>query len=313
MALSILTLLVFLLPRARPGDPVGNLVDAGDADPEYVAQARAAAERSLGLDRPLPEQFGRFVADLAHGNLGFSAGNSRPVSALLRQTLPWTVLLMGTSLVLSSFLSYRIGVAAAWRRGTVGDRAITVGSTLLHAIPDYALAMVFLVLFAVRIRLFPIVGASTPFTQSASGLYKLGDVANHLVLPVAALTLGLMGTKFLLVRNATISALGQDYMVLARAKGLPERLLKRRHAGRNALLPFLNLVGIQVGIAFGGATFVQTVFGYPGVGPLMVAAVRGADYAVLQGCFLVAAVLVLTANLVVDLVAVGVDPRVGAR
>jgi len=313
VALAFLSVLVFLLPRALPGDPVDALVDPGDASPEYVAKARADARASLGLDRPLPYQFGRFLSDTAHGNLGFSVGNHQPVSALLRRTVPWTVLLMGTSLVLSSLLSFRIGVAAAWRRGTGADRAITVGSTVLHAVPDYALAIFFLVLFGVRIRLFPIAGGSTPFTESASGLYKLVDVVYHLVLPTAALTLGLMGTKFLLVRNATISALGQDYMVLARAKGLPERLQKRRHAGRNAMLPFLNLVGVQVGIAFGGATFVQTVFGYPGVGPLMVSAVRSNDYAVLQGCFLVAAMLVLTANLVVDLVAVGIDPRVGSQ
>lgn len=310
--MAVLTLVVFLLPRALPGDPVDNLVDGTDATPEYVERARTEARASLGLDQPLPEQFYRFVRGLARGDLGFSVGNNRSVGSLLRRTLPWTVLLMGTSLVLSSLLSYRIGVAAAWRRGRVGDRALTIGSTILHAVPDYALAMFFLVLFAVRIPVFPTVGASTPFTASASALYKLGDVAYHLVLPVAALTLGLMGTKFLLVRNAMVSALGQDYMVLARAKGLPDRLLKRRHAGRNALLPFLNLVGIQVGVAFGGATFVQTVFGYPGVGPLMVAAVRTADYAVLQGGFLVSALLVLTANLVVDLVAVAADPRVGA-
>lgn len=304
--LGVVTLM-FMLPRAMPGDPLATYAD--DTSP-LTPEARAAYMAHYGLDRPLVEQYGHYLANLATGELGESISNRQPVAFLLRTNLPWTLLLVGTSLSLASLVSFVAGVSAAWRRGRREDRALLVAGTGLDAVPEYALATCLLIVFGVLIRAFPIAGGSTPFTASASVPFKLADVARHLVLPGMALTLGLLGTKFLLVRNTTIAVLGQDYMVAARAKGLPERLLKYHHAGRNALLPFLNVLGIQAGAAMGGSLFVETVFAYPGVASLMVPAVDNLDYPLIEGCFILVAFLVLTANLVVDLVSARLDPRV---
>ena len=184
--------------------------------------------------------------------------------------------------------------------------------TAARAIPEYALAAVLLIVFAVVWPVFPLAGARTPFNEYGR-VAGLIDIGRHLVLPASALTLSLLGTKFLLVRNTMISTLGQDYMVLARAKGLTDRLLKYRHAGRNALLPFLTIVGIQAGFAVGGSVFVESVFAYPGMGTLILRAVEARDYPVLEATFLVLALVVLAVNLVLELVYARVDPRVGAE
>jgi peptide/nickel transport system permease protein len=303
---------VFALPRAMPGDPLASLDDPDNS--VYVTDpvVRDKVRSYYGLDEPLPEQFQHYVGRLARGDLGFSIARKRPVASLLRAHLPWTLLLMGVSIVLASLLSFVAGVAATWRRGRISDRSLMMGMTVAQAVPEYALAAVLLIAFAVVIPIFPLAGARTPFADHGTVAGVL-DVARHLVLPASALTLSLLGTKFLLVRNTMISALGADYMVLARAKGLPDRLLKYRHAGRNALLPFLTVVGIQAGYAVGGAVFVESVFAYPGMGSLILQAVEARDYPVLEATFLVLALVVLAVNLLLELVYARIDPRVGAE
>jgi peptide/nickel transport system permease protein len=312
LTLAAVVVVVFSLPRAMPGDPLSALNDPDNAVYINDQVVRAKVEAYYGLDKPLPVQFEHYVGRLARGDFGFSIERKRPVATLLRQHLPWTLLLMGTSILLASLLSFMAGVAATWRRGRFSDRSLMTGMTVAQAIPEYALAAVLLIAFAVVLPIFPLAGARTPFADHGTFAGAL-DVARHLVLPAAALTLSLLGTKFLFVRNTMMSALGADYMVLARAKGLPDRLLKYRHAGRNALLPFLTLVGIQVGYAVGGAVFVESVFAYPGMGSLILEAVEARDYPVLEATFLVLAVVVLAVNLALELVYARIDPRVGAE
>jgi peptide/nickel transport system permease protein len=306
-------LVVFALPRAMPGDPLASLDDPDNSvyvtDPVVRDRVRAY----YGLDEPLPQQFQHYVGRLARGDLGFSIARKRPVASLLRAHLPWTLLLMGVSIVVASLVSFVAGVAATWRRGRVSDRSLMTGMTVAQAVPEYAIAAVLLIAFAVVLPTgLPLAGARTPFADHGTIAATL-DVAKHLVLPASALTLSLLGTKFLLVRNTMISALGADYMVLARAKGLPDRLLKYRHAGRNALLPFLTVVGIQAGFAVGGAVFVESVFAYPGMGTLILGAVEARDYPVLEATFLVLALVVLSVNLLLELAYARIDPRVGAE
>jgi peptide/nickel transport system permease protein len=303
---------VFALPRAMPGDPLSALNDPDSGVYVNDQTVRNKVEAYYGLDKPLPQQFEHYVGRLARGDLGFSIARKRPVASLLRAHLPWTLLLMGVSIVLASLLSFVAGVAATWRRGRISDRALMTGMTVAQAVPEYALAAVLLIAFAVVLPIFPLAGARTPF-ESHGTIGGVLDVAKHLVLPAGALTLSLLGTKFLLVRNTMISALGADYMILARAKGLPDRLLKYRHAGRNALLPFLTVVGIQAGYAVGGAVFVESVFAYPGMGSLILQAVEARDYPVLEATFLVLALVVLAVNLLLELVYARIDPRVGAE
>lgn len=312
LTLWVIVTLIFLLPRTMPGDPLAALEDPDNAlyltDPEI----RAKIESYYGLDDSLLGQYASYLSGIATGDLGFSIARRAPVADLITARLPWTLLLMGVSLALASALSFMAGVTATWRRGGHLDRSLLVGLTVARSIPEYAIATVLLIVFAVVFPVLPLFGARTPFADyGAAG--TVADVAEHLVLPASALTLSLLGSKFLLVRNTMISTLGQDYMVLARAKGLPDRLLKYRHAGRNALLPFLTVIGIQAGFAVGGSVFVESVFSYPGMGTLILDSVEFRDYPVLEATFLVLAVVVLAVNLALELVYARVDPRVGAE
>jgi peptide/nickel transport system permease protein len=309
--LAVVTV-VFAIPRAMPGDPIAAREDPTDS--LYVSDAgmRAKLLEYYGLDRPLVSQYRDYMGRIARGDLGWSISRNMPVRDLIRQHLPWTLLLTGVGLALSSAISFVAGIGAAWRRGRARDRLLVVAMTGARAVPEYALAAVLLVLFAVLLPVFPVYGARTPFAEYQSPLAWVLDVGRHLALPVTALTLGLMGNKFLLVRNTTIGVLGEDYMVLARAKGLPDRRLKFHHAGRNALLPFLTVLGIQVGFAVAGSVFVESVFAYPGMGTLILRAVEQRDYPVLEGCFLTLATAVLVVNLVLEIIYARLDPRVGA-
>lgn len=306
----IVVTVVFVLPRAMPGDPLARY---DNPEAPLTPEARAALAAHYNLDRPLVEQYRRYLGSVVRGDLGESLGQQGSVTLLLRRRLPWTLLLVGTALAASSVVSFLAGITSAWRRGGRTDRELLTAMTVLHAVPEYVMASLMLILFGVVIPLFPIAGGSTPFTASSGQLSKVVDVAYHLVLPATVLSLGLLGTKFLLVRNTTISVLGQEYMVAARAKGLPMRLLKYRHAGRNVLLPFLTVVGLQAAFAAGGALFVETVFAYPGLASLLVPAIDNLDFPVLEGCFLVLAFVVLTVNLVIDLAYARLDPRVRAE
>ena len=309
VTLVIVATVVFALPRAMPGDPIAALQDPSSSLFVTDPGARQRLVASYGLDRPLWEQYVEYLHRLARTDLGFSIERKAPVSSVIAAHLPWTLLLLGASLALASVTSFAAGVTAAWNRGRLRDRGLVAVTTGARALPPYASAALLLVGFAVLVPLFPLSGATTAFADYSSPLERAADVARHLVLPATALTLTMLTAKFLLVRNTMISALGQDYMVLARAKGLPERLLKYRHAGRNALLPFVALTGVETAFAVGPAIFVEAVFAYPGMGSLILRAVAARDYPVLEAAFLVLAIVVLVANLAVDLVSARLDPR----
>ncbi len=315
LALHVLTMfvvvsVVFALPRALPGDPLVALQDPSSGS-SLSPEVRSRLLAYYDLDRPLSTQYVSYLSHLARADLGWSISRNTPVLTLIAGHLPWTLLLIGISFTIAAALSFVAGVIAAWRRGRLPDRLLVLLATGLRAVPPYALAALLLIALAVLLPVFPLAGARTPFASSSVSLSALADVARHLVLPVTALSLSLLSTKFLLVRNTVITSLGADYMELARAKGLPERLLKYRHAGRNALLPFVTALGVEVGFAVGFSIFVESVFAYPGLGTLILRGVETRDYPVLEGTFLVAAVLVVIANMAVDLVYARLDPRAG--
>lgn len=305
--------LVFFLPRLLPGDPLRQLDDPDSGSYVYDAAARDQVAAYYGLDRPLHEQYGAYLSGLSRGEFGWSISQNAPVGTLLQNRLPWTLLLTGSALALSSAISFLAGVHAAWHRGRFADRTLIVVLSTSRAIPEYAIASALLILFAVTWPVFPQAGGQTAFASYTSPVQAVGDVLHHLALPLLALTLGLAANKFLIVRNTVISTLGEDYMLLARAKGLPRRLLKYRHSARNAMLPFVTALGIQAGFAVGGSLFVEVVFAYPGIGTLVEGAVTSRDYPLLQGSFILLALVVLLANLVVELVYGKLDPRVRDR
>lgn len=303
----------FLLPRVLPGDPLRQLDDPDSGSFVYDASVRDRLAAYYGLDKPLASQYASYLADLGRGELGWSISQNTPVATLMRNRLPWTLLLTGSALLLSSAIGFLAGVTAGWNRGRFADRVLITGLSASRAIPEYALASALLIMFAVTWPVFPQAGAQRPFATYPSVFDAVGDVLLHLALPLTALTLGLAANKFLLVRNTVIGTLGQDYMVLARAKGLSRRLLKYRHAGRNAVLPFVTALGIQAGFAVGGSLFVEQIFAYPGMGTLVERAVFARDYPLLQGCFVLLSVVVLVANLAVELLYARLDPRAGRR
>ncbi|MBC7228269.1 MAG: ABC transporter permease [Thermoflexales bacterium] len=309
-SLWVIMTLNFLLPRLLPGDPLAALLDPSSSDYVFDPQVRAALAAYYGLDRPLPEQYGRYLLGALTGDLGRSIRLNRPVAELIASHLPWTLLLVGTALLFSSILALLGGAEAAWRRGSRTDRTLVATSTLLANVPVYLTGMLLLLLFGARLKWLPMAGGRTPFARYTTALDAALDVGRHLVLPALTLTLGMLGAKFLLVRNTTVTVLGEDFMLVARAKGLPEGRLKWGHALRNAVLPFVAQMAAHAGMAVTGAVFIETLFNYPGMGRLIFESVTARDYPVIQGVFLVVSAVVLTANLLADLLNARLDPRV---
>lgn len=296
----------FALPRLAPGDPVDFLL------PPELAGSLSPAERTsvlaqFGLDDPLPVQFGRYVEGLTQANFGYSVRFGRPVRELLVERLPWTLLLVGSSVVLSLVIGALAGFAAGWRRGSKSDISSLSGFMLIDSMPPFFIAMLLILFFSVYLGLFPIFGAIP--VLAAGGLGLFAEVAKRLILPLAALTLASLGTAFLVARSALISELQEDYVFMAEAKGLSPKKV-RKHAERNALLPLSTVALLSIGHIVGGATVVETVFSYPGLGRLIYDSVLSRDYPVLQGAFFLLAVTVVVANIVADLFLPVLDPRV---
>lgn len=303
----VLVTLNFLLPRAMPGDPISRLQGLAafsDNDPSTTDELR----RYYGLDEPLGVQYARYLERLARGDLGVSIRHHTPVSELMRERLPWTLLLVVTAIALATAVGLPAGVHSGWRRGRGIDRWLLVLFLSLRNLPVFFLASLALFVFAVKLRWVPVAGSMTPF--SASGLFAhVLDVAHHLVLPAAVLAVPFAGGHYLVMRAGMVGELGSDYLLVGQAKGVTERGLKYGYAARNALLPVVTLTTLQLGIAVSGSIFVETVFAYPGMGRLVFEAVSFRDYPTLQACFLVLTLVVLTLNLLADLLYRRLDPR----
>lgn len=308
VTLAVVFVLNFALPRVMPGDPIDQLGDP--ESPSFVSDetTRARVLAYYGLDQPLQVQLGAYLGALSRGDLGFSIRYSAPVGELIAGRIQWTLLLVLTSLVLASIISLIGGVEAGWRRGSAADRSLVGLFILAESVPVFVVGILLIVVFSVQLGWLPLGGASRPF-GSRDALASAADVAAHLVLPVATLSLSLLGTKFLLVRASVIGIIREPFMTVARAKGLPDRVLRYRHALRNALLPFVTQLSLQVGFAMGGAVLVETLFAYPGMGRLLFDAVAYRDFPLIQGAFLVISTGVLIANLSVEIVYRWIDPR----
>lgn len=297
----------FLLPRMMPGSPLVYL--AGEEVGYLSEEQRTQLLHAYGLDRPLWQQYARYLGDLARGNLGRSVQQGRPILEIIAQRLPWTLLLVGLSLLLATLVGIAWGLLAGWRRGSwldVGSLGVTM---VFESTPSFWLAMIFIAVFAAGLRWFPIFGAETP-ALGLSGLPLLANRGWHLVLPLATLTLVTVPGMFLITRYSLLGVLGEQYIATARAKGIEERTVMFRHAMRNALLPVATVFMLNLGFIVSGATVVETVFSYPGVGRLLFEAVRARDYPVIQATFFIITVSVIAANVLADLMYPLIDPRV---
>lgn len=304
--LFILTL-NFILPRMMPGDPL-MAIYGDEALITMTPEMKSHLVARFSLEKPMWEQFGAYFVALCQGDMGYSYYYNAPVLKVIMGSLPWTLLLVGSSLVLSTFLGTVLGIESGWRRGSKTDRALLAGLMSLNGFPDFFLGMVLLLIFGVMLGVFPLAGALTPYS-GLSGPALVLDVLKHLALPVTALTLAHVAGGYLLTRNTMISVLKAPFMLTARAKGLSQTALKYQHAGRNSMLPVITMTGIWLGRVVTGALFVELVFAYPGVGQLTYQALLSRDYPVIQGVFLIVAISVLVANCAVDLLYPKIDPR----
>ncbi|MEJ7809967.1 MAG: ABC transporter permease [Gemmatimonadaceae bacterium] len=307
VVLWVAVTLNFALPRLAPGDPLEFVIGAelGALTPGQ----RERVVREVGLDRPVPEQYARYLAGITRGHLGRSIRSGRPVADVLGERLRWTALLAIPALLITTVLGTAVGAWAAWRRGRAGDLPLLTGILLLDSLPVFWIAMLLLAAFAGQLGWLP------PFAALAlpsSGASRGWAVATALVFPVAALVIAGFGHTFLVARAAMLTTLGEDYVRTAHAKGLRPAAVVFRHALRNALLPVYTHAALSLGALASGAVVVETVFAYPGVGRLIFDAVAARDYPVLQGAFLLVVVGVVAANWLTDVTYPLLDPRVRA-
>lgn len=306
----LLISLNFFLPRMMPGDPITALTTEGTQSYVQDAATRAKLEAYYGLDRPLATQYGEYLSKLVHGDLGVSIRYNVPVTRLVKERLPWTLLLVGMAMAFAVTVAWVAGIHSAWRRGRGVDRGLLTTFLTLHSFPTFFVGSLAVLVFSVKLKWFPLAGARTPFARSLTTWSWIDDVGHHLALPAAVLALAFVPSHYLTMRASMVSGLGADYMLLGRAKGLRERRLKYRYGARNALLPVVTLAALSLGIAIAVETVVvETVFAYQGMGRLTTEAIAFRDYPTLGGCFLVISLIVVTLNLLADVACRHLDPR----
>lgn len=306
LTVALAAVLAFLLMRLAPGDPLAVL----GSDRPLTAEARAQLEARYGLDRPVGAQFAAWAAGLARGDLGVSIATGQPVTRLLLDRLPASLLLGGVVLLLTFGLGIPLGVLQARHPGSLADRLLGGLSLAAWAVPTFWLGLVLAGAFAVRWRLFPAAGMTDPLLDPAAPWpARAADVLRHLVLPAVTLTVVSIAAVMRYQRAAMRFALTQPSVLAARARGLPERTVVWRHAWRNALGPVIALFGLWLPLLVTGAVFVEYVFDWPGVGQLAAMAVSARDYPVVMGVTLVVAATTVAGNAVADLLHAAADPR----
>jgi peptide/nickel transport system permease protein len=307
---SLLTLVFvlvfnFFLFRVVQTDPIGSLFRGRNVPAATLDNLRSA----FGLDQSLGAQFLYYIRETAQLNFGISYQSRQPVWDEIVAAIPATVALVGVSAILSAVIGTIGGVIAAWRRNTWKDRTITSGTMVFYSMPDFWLGMILLVGFAVVLGWFP-VGGMVSAGSNATGLARLFDQLQHMFLPALTLTLAYLGEYTLVTRSSLLDVMGEDYLTVARAKGLRDVVVRNQHAVPNALLPVVTLTAINFGFVLSGAIAVEAVFSWPGLGKATADAIRGPDLPMLQGLFLLFSTAVIVFNLLADLTYSWLDPRV---
>lgn len=296
----------FALIRAAPGDPATILAgEAGAVDAGFVERIR----RDYGLDRPLPVQLLTYMRQLLSFELGDSYRENRPVKEIVLEKLPATLLLTLSAFVFSVLAGVGLGIAAARRAGTALDALITAGSLVFFAMPLFWIGLLAIVVFSMKLGWLPPYGMST-VGADLTGWAAALDVAKHLLMPAVTLGLFYVAIYTRVTRAAALEVMDQDFVKTARAKGVPEGRVWRRHILRNAVLPVITFVSLQAGHILGGSVLIETVFAWPGVGRLAFDALFQRDYNLLLAVFFVSSVMVVVFNLVADLLYSVADPRI---
>jgi peptide/nickel transport system permease protein len=307
LTLFVLMTLTFILFRIAPGDPVGSMVSVS-----LNPGARESLMRSFGLDKPLYIQYLLYVKNLLRGDMGQSFYYRLPVAEVLRPKLVNTVLLVGPATILALVLGVLIGALTAARRAGRLDLSATVFSLAIKAMPPFWTGMIALVVFSYTLNWFPSAGLRSPGHAADSMPEKFlnPDFLHHLALPMTILTVHFLAQPLLTMRNSMLDVHGEDFIDMARAKGIGERHVVYRHWIRNALLPVASIIPVMIGAVVGGQVLVETVFSWPGLGREMVTAVNGSDYPVAQASFLMIGAVTIGMNFVADIAYAILDPRV---
>ncbi|TEB07815.1 Dipeptide transport system permease protein DppB [Pelotomaculum schinkii] len=308
IALLVILAVNFILPRLMPGDPL-QAIYGDEAVLAMTPQLQEELIRRFALDRSPFEQLVSYLGSLCRGDLGYSYFYNAPVAGVILGFLPWTMLLTGLALVLSTLLGLFLGIESGYRRGRLLDKVLLGGNMLLSGLPDFFVGILLLLFFGVFLSLAPLAGAVEPYAGH-SGLALALDVLRHLALPLAALVIARMTGAYLLTRNTMVATLGSAYILTARAKGCTDSSIRYRHAGRNSLLPVITAAGMQFANLVTGTLFIEIVFSYPGIGSLLYKSLLTRDYPLLEGILLLVALSVLLVNFLVDLLYTKIDPRV---
>ena len=304
---AVVISLLFFLARSAGADPFERYLSEDPRIPlEQIQRLRAR----FGLDKPLHMQYFDFLWNTLNGEFGYSLYYKRPVFDVVMERLPYTLFLMGISVTLSTIVSFVIGVYFAYKRGTKIDTWGTNICMFVRSTPHFWLGMLLLLAFAYYWPIFPLFGALTPGVQHENWFEFLKDLLFHYTLPLTTLLVRQIGMYVLYMRNSTVEVLGEDYMVTAKAKGVPKMSIMFKHAARNAMLPMVTVTAMRFGFMVNGAILTETVFSLPGTGRLIYQSIMNDDFFLLQGAFFIISITVLVANLVADLLCAWLDPRI---
>lgn len=309
---------VFFLVRLLPGNPVQQYIDQQVSQfGATYADAQRSAESYFAFNpgTPLIQQYAVYLWNLIHLNLGQSiVSRGEEVSTMIGQYLPWTLFSVGIGVGIAILIGLGLGMVMAYRRGGVIDHTVTAIGSFLHAIPNYLLAIIIVVVFGVNLGLFNVAGmrgtVSPGVTFRQYGLAFISDIFYHASMPILTYVLTTVGSWALVMKSSTTQILEEDYVTVARARGLRDVRIRTNYVGRNAILPLVSQIATTAGFVVGGAIFVEQTFKYDGIGTLLFSSLQGRDYTVLEGILLIITATVVFANLIADLIYSLLDPRI---
>ncbi|MFD7157831.1 ABC transporter permease [Kribbella sp. NPDC059898] len=317
LTVFIVTTGTFFLVRLLPGNPVDTYIQTQIAQTGISYEAAAAQAKnlfSLDPNEPLIAQYFHYMVNMLHGDFGNSLlSPGTTVASVIKTYLPWTLFSVGVATVFSFVIGIVAGMIMAYRRETWIDHLLTSIGSVLHAIPNYILAILIVVFLGVKLQFFDLTAARGSYTPGVTPSFSfsfLNDIFYHATLPILAYALTTVGSWALVMKSSTVETLGEDYVTVARARGLSDNRIRSGYVGRNAVLPLFSQLAVSLGFVVGGSIFVERIFGYQGIGFSLYNAVNGRDYAVLQGIFLVVTISVVVANLLADLLYSQLDPRI---
>jgi peptide/nickel transport system permease protein len=303
----------FIIPRLMPGNPAEAYIAKVRAN-NVTPQLLHSLEVEFGVNTGVPiwQQYFNYLGDVLHGNLGIATSQfPQNVSTILAQGLPWTIGLVGAALIISFAIGTLTGMLIAWKRGSFFDTTIPPLLTFISAIPYFWMALGLIYILTVRMNVFPNEGGYDIYnTLPGWNIPFILSAIRYATLPVITLVIGSLSAWVLTMRNTMVTTLAEDYVLMAQAKGLPERRVVFNYAARNAILPSITSFSISLGLVVSGALLTEIVFNYPGIGYYLYNAVQNTDYALVEGCFLVIAIAVLVANFLSELIYTLLDPRV---